>query len=97
MALAPCGRGPVAIHRHWVRRRASHAAHTSRHSSQSRAGLRTLAPRGSSDGAQGSRTRWTPVTALTSCVRRKVCTRPAPRAPGGEGGVRVLPRRGGWG
>ena len=74
VALAPCGRGPVAIHQHWGGRRVSQAAHTSRHSSQSGAGLRALGPRGSSGAAEGSRTRWTPVTAVTSCVPRKVCT-----------------------
>ena len=57
MTLAPCGRGPVAIHWHWVGRRVSHEAHTSPHSSQSGAGLRALGPRGSTGGAEGSRTR----------------------------------------
>ena len=66
-------------------RRGSHAAHASRHSSQSGAGLRALGPRGSSSGAGGSRTRWTPVTAVTSCVRRKVCT-PSRAAGAGRGG-----------
>ena len=33
----------------------------------------------------GSRTRWTPVTAVTSCVRRKVCT-PSRAAGAGKGG-----------
>ena len=43
------------------------------------------AARGSSVGFGGSRTRWTPVTAVTSCVCRKVCT--PSRAPGaGRGG-----------
>ena len=74
MASAPYGRGPVAIHRHWEGRRGSHSAHASRHSSQSGAGLRALGPRQSSGGAGGSRTRWAPVTVVTSCVRRKVCT-----------------------
>ena len=86
MTLAPCGRGPVAIHRHWVGRRGSHLAHTSRHSCQSEAGLRALRPRGSSGGAEGSRTRWTPVTAVTSCVRTKVCT-PSRAAGAGRGGA----------
>ena len=67
VALSSCGREPAAIHPHWARRQASHAAHTSRHNSQSGAGLRALGPRGSSGGAEGSRTRWTPVTAMTSC------------------------------
>ena len=30
--------------------------------------------RGTSGCGKGSRTRWTPVTAVTSCVRRKMCT-----------------------
>ena len=85
MALSPCERGLAAIHGHWAGRRVSHAAHTSRHSSRSRAGLRAQGPRGSSGGAQGSRTRWTPVTAVTSCVRRKVCT-PSRAAGAGRGG-----------
>ena len=83
--LAPCGRGLVAIHRHWGGRWVSHAAHTSRHSSQSGAGLRALGPRGLSGGAEGSRTRWTPVSAVTSCVRRKVYT-PSRAAGAGRGG-----------
>ena len=82
---APYGRGPVAIHRHWEGRRGSHAVHASRHCSQSGAGLGALCPRGSSGGAGGSRTRWTPVTAVTSCVRKKVCTR-SPAAGAGRGG-----------
>ena len=49
------------------------------------AGLRALGRRGSSGGAEGSRTRWTPVTAVTSCVRRKVCT-PSRAAGAGRGG-----------
>ena len=74
MVLVPCRHGLVVIHRHWRGRRASHTAHTSRHSSQSGVGLRALHPRGSSSDAGGSRTRWTPVTAVISCVRRKACT-----------------------
>ena len=74
MVLVPCGQGPVVIHRHWGGGRVSHAAHTLRHSSKSGAGLRALGPRGSSGDAAGSRTRWAPVTALTSCVRTKACT-----------------------
>ena len=85
VASAPHGRGSAAIHRHWEGRRGSHAAHASRHSSQSGAGLRALVPRGSSSGVGGSRTRWTPVTAVTSCVRRKVCT-PSRAAGAGRGG-----------
>ena len=85
VASAPHGRGPAAIHRHWEGRRGSHAAHASRHSSQSGAGPRALGPRGSSSGVGGSRTRWTPVTAVTSCVRRKVCT-PSRAAGAGRGG-----------
>ena len=77
--------GSAAIHRHWEGRRGSHAAHASRHSSQSGTGLRALGPRGSSSGAGGSRTRWTPVTAVTSCVRRKVCI-PSRAAGAGRGG-----------
>ena len=87
VASALHGRGPAAIHRHWEGRRGSHAAHASRHSSQSGAGPRALGPRGSSSGVGGSRTRWTPVTAVTSCVYRKVCT---PSRAAGAG-------RGGWG
>ena len=74
VASAQYGRGPAAIHRHWEGEQGSHAARASRHSSQSGAGLRDLGPRGLSGGAGGSRTRWTPVTAVTSCVRRRVCT-----------------------
>ena len=85
VASAPHGRGPAAIHRHWEGRRGSHAAHASRHSSQSAAGPRTLGPRGSWSGVGGGRTRWTPVTAVTSCVRRKVCT-PSRAAGAGRGG-----------
>ena len=59
-ASALYGRGPVAIHQHREGRQRGHAAHASRHSSQSWAGLRALGPRGSSGGAGGSRTRWTP-------------------------------------
>ena len=87
VASAPHGRGPAAIHRHWEGRWGSHAAHASRHSSHSGAGPRALGPRGSSSGVGGSCTRWTPVTAVTSCVRRKVCT------PSGAAGA----RRGGRG
>ena len=79
------GEGPAGIDRHWEGRRGSHAAHALRHSSQSGAGLRALGPRGSFGGAGGSRTRWTPVTAVTSCVRRKVCT-PSRAAGAGRGG-----------
>ena len=61
VASAPHGRGPAAIHPHGGGRQGSHAAHASRHSSQSGAGLRALGPRGSSGGAGVSRTRWTPV------------------------------------
>ena len=85
VALAPCGRGPAAIHRHWGGSWVSHAAHTSRHSSQSEAGLRALGPQGSLGGAEGSRTRWTPITAVTPCVRRKVST-PSRAAGAGRGG-----------
>ena len=56
-----------------------------RHSSQSGAGLRALGPRGSSGDAGRSRTRWTPVTAVTSCVRRKVFT-PSCASGAGRGG-----------
>ena len=65
--------------------RGGHAAHASRHSSQSGPGPRALGPRGSSSGVGGSRTRWTPVTAVTSCVHRKVCT-PSRAAGAGRGG-----------
>ena len=97
VASAPHGRGQAAIHRHWEGRRGSHAAHASRHSSQSGAGPRALGPRGSSGGVGGSRTRSTPVTAVTSCVRRKVCTPSRAAGAGRGGGVRVLPHRGGCG
>ena len=97
VASALHGRGPAAIHRHWEGRRGSHAAHALRHSPQSRAGPRPLGPRGSSGGVGGSRTGWTPVTAVTSCVRRKLCTPSRAAGAGrGGGGVRVLPHRGGW-
>ena len=86
MASAGRGRGPVVIHRHWGGRWVSHAGHTSRHSSQSGAGLRALGPRGSSGGAKGSRSRWTPVMAVTSCVRKKGVY-PVQRRGRREGGV----------
>ena len=95
MALAPPGRGPVAIHLHWVGRRVSHAAHMPSHSSQSGAGLRALGPRGSSVGAEASRTRSTPVTAVISCVRRKVCT-PSRAAGAGRGGRGTCAAPYGW-
>ena len=85
VASAPHRRGPAAIHRHREGRRGSHAAHASRYSLQSGAGPRALGPRGSSGGVGGSRSRWTPVTAVTSCVRRKVCT-PSRAAGAGRGG-----------
>ena len=85
VASAPYGRGPAAIHRQWEGRQGGHAAQASRLSSESGAGLRAPGPRGSSGGAGGSRTRWTPVTAVTSCVRRKVCT-PSRAAGAGRGG-----------
>ena len=85
VASAPHGRGPAAINRHSEGRWGSHAAHASRHSSQSGAGPRALGPRGSSSGVGGSRTRWTLVTAVTSCVRKKVCT-PSRAAGAGRGG-----------
>ena len=66
--------------------RGIHAAHASRHCSQSGAGLRALGPRGSPVGARGSRTRWTPATAVTSCFRRKVCI-PSRAAGAGWGGA----------
>ena len=96
VALAPRGRGPVVIHRHWGGRGVSHVAHTSRHSSKSGAGFRALGPRGSSGGAEGSRTRWTSVTAVTSCVRRKACTPSCATGAGRGVGARALPRTGGW-
>ena len=74
MVLVPCWQGLVVIGRHWGGGRVSHAAHTWRHRSQSGVGLRALGPRGSWGDAGGGRTRWTPVTAVTSCVRRKACT-----------------------
>ena len=79
MVLVLCGHGLVVIHRHWGGRRASHAAYTSRHGSQSGAGLRALGPQG-----------------LCVFAGRRA-PRPAPRAPGGGGGARALPRRGGLG
>ena len=74
MVVAPGCQGLVAIHWHWGGRQASHSAHTPHHSSQSGVGLRALGPLVSWGVAGGSRTRWTPVTAVTSCVRRKACT-----------------------
>ena len=53
VVLVPCRQGPAVIHRHLGWRRVSHAAHTSRHSSQSGAGLRALGPRGSLDDTRG--------------------------------------------
>ena len=76
----------MVIHRHWGGRRVSHAAHTSRHSSQFGVGLRALGPRGSSGDAEGSRSRWTPVTAVTCCVCRKD-VHPVPRHGRQEGGA----------
>ena len=86
VASAPHGGGAAAIHRHWEGRQGSHAAHASRHSPQSGAGPRARGRRGSSGGIGGSRTRWTPVTAVASCVRRKVCT-PSRAAGAGRGGL----------
>ena len=54
VVVAPGGHGPVAIHRHWGGRRASHSAHALRHSSQSGAGSRALGLRGRS-GLPGER------------------------------------------
>ena len=74
VVLVPSGQGSVVIHRLWGGRRGSHAAHTSRHSSQSEVWLTALGHGGSQGDARGSRTRWTPAMAVTSCVCRKVCT-----------------------
>ena len=71
VALVPAGQGSAIIHRHWGGRRASHAAHSPRHSPKSGLGLRALGPRGSSGDAGGRTTRWTPVMAVISCVPRK--------------------------
>ena len=76
----------MVIHRHWGGRRVSHAAHTSRHSSQFGVGLRALGPWGSSGDAEGSRSRWIPVTAVTCCVCRKD-VHPVPRHGRQEGGA----------
>ena len=57
LLMVPGGQGSVAIHRHWGGGRAGQSAHLQRHSSQSWVGLRELGPRGSSVGAEGSRTR----------------------------------------
>ena len=95
VVVVPGGQGSVAIHWHWGGRRASHTSHSPRHSSQFGVGLRALGPQGSLSGAGVSRTRWTPVTAVTSWVRRKACTPSC--ALGARGGARALPRRGGWG
>ena len=95
VAVAPGGHGPVAIHLQRGGRRARNSAHTLRHSSQSRVGLRALGPRGSSGVAGGGRTRWTPVTASTSWVRRKACTPSRASDSGRGGGARALPRKGG--
>ena len=97
MELVPCGQGLVVIHRHSGGRRASHAAHTPRYSSQSGVGLRALGPQGLSGNAGGGRTRWTAVTAVTSCVRRRACTPFRASGAGRGGGARALPGRGGWG
>ena len=87
VVVAQGGQGPVAIHRHWGGRLASHSTHTLRHSSQSGLGLRALGPVGPSGVAGGSRTRWTPIMVVTSWVRRKACT--LSRASGtGRGGAR---------
>ena len=88
VAVVPAGLRPVAIWRHLGGRRASNSAHSLRHSSQSGAGLRALGPRASSGVAGGSRTRWTPMTAVTSCVRRKACT-PSRASGAGRGGRRT--------
>ena len=79
------GEGSAAIYPHWNGRRVSESAHSPRHSSQSGVGLSALGPRGSSGGAGGSRTRWTPVTAKTSCVPKKACT-PSRALGAGRGG-----------
>ena len=82
VVLVPSGQGSVVIHRHLVGRWASRAAHTSRHSSRSGMGPPGVV-------------RWTPVTAVTSCVCSEVCN--PSRASGAWGGERAqaLPRRGG--
>ena len=97
VVLVPGGQGSAVIQRHWGGRRASHAALFLRHSAQSWVGLRALGPLGWSGDAGGSRTKWTPVTALTSCVCRKVSTPSRASGPGRGGQGRALPRRGGWG
>ena len=48
VVVAPCSQRPVAIHRHWGGRQATHSAHTPHHSLQSGLGLRTLGPWASS-------------------------------------------------
>ena len=83
--VAPGGHGPVVIHQHWGRRRATRSAHILCHSSQSGAGLRALGPQGSSGFAGGSHTRWSPLTAVASWVCRKVST-PSRASGAGRGG-----------
>ena len=69
LVMVPGCQGSAIINRHWGGRRVSSAAQSPRHSSQSAVG-----PRGTSGDARGSRTRWNPVTQVTSCVCRKACT-----------------------
>ena len=87
VVMVPGCQGSAAIHRHWGGRRVSHSAHLPHHSSQSGVGLRALGPWGLLGGAGGSRTRWTPVTAVTFSVCRKACTLSCASGParGGRG------------
>ena len=83
--LVPGGQESAVIDQQWGGRLSSHAAHSPRHSSQSGLGLRAWGPQGSSRDAGGSRTGWTFVKAVTSCVCRKVST-PSRASGAGRGG-----------
>ena len=86
VVVVPGRQGPLAINGYWGGRRANQAAQSPRRSPQSGVGLRALGRRGSSDGAAGSRTRWTTVTAVTSWIRKKECN-PSCASGAGRGGA----------
>ena len=86
VASAPYGRGPAAIHRHWEGGQGSHAAHASRHSSQSGAGLRALGPRGRQVVPGGAALGDPRNGGDLLCLQERCVPRPAPRAPGGGWG-----------
>ena len=97
MASAPCGRGasghPSALGRDAGEPRVPHVAPQL----PVWGGAQGPGPSGVVGWFRGRRTRWTPVTAVTSCVCRKMCTPSRAAGAGGGGGVQALPQIGGWG